>query len=68
MFAPGGKRGFERQYLRAAGSPKASTLDPWPGTTGVRLQSANSPGTEERSAGTVAILLAFVWFLTYVPL
>lgn len=25
---------FERRYLRAAGSPKASTLHPWPGSTG----------------------------------
>lgn len=54
---------FEKQYLRAAGSPKASTLHPWLGSTGDCLQSANSPETEERRTDTVATLLAFICFL-----
>lgn len=62
VFAPR-ERVFERQYRRAAGSPKVSTLDPWPESTGARLQSADSPGTEERRTDTVATRVALIFFL-----
>lgn len=57
---------FERQYLRAAGSPKASTLHPWPGSTGARLQSVDSAGTEERTTDTVCYFSCF--YLFYISL
>lgn len=52
---------FDRQYLRGASSPKASTLHPWPRSTGACLQSAISPAKEETHAHTRCYCYAFVF-------
>ena len=52
---------LNRRYLKAAGSPKVSTLHPWPASTDARLQSVHSTGTEERT--TDMLLLLLFWYV-----
>lgn len=57
---------FERQYLRAAGSPKVSSFHPWLGSTAACLQSVNSLGLEENRAYVAAILPFVRLFSTFI--
>lgn len=57
---------FERQYLRAAGSPKVSSFHPWLGSTAACLQSVDSLGLEENRAYVAAILPFVRLFSTFI--
>lgn len=57
---------FERQYLRAAGSPKVSSFHPWLGSTAACLQSVSSLGLEENRAYVAAILPFVRLFSTFI--
>lgn len=57
---------FERQYLRAAGSPKVSSFHPWLGSTAACLQSVDSLGLEENRACVAAVLPFVRLFSTFI--